>query len=422
MSDTLTLVNELTGWRIFVRPASYRGVPFWTEVTEGQGGRRKVVHEFPQRDDPYIEDLGRCAKRHKIAAFVLGDGYMLLRDALISACQDYPDAATLVHPYLGELSCHAGALTYRESQQFGGSAIFDIEFIEDGAQPSPISGSDTASALLGGLASLQQVLATAYQSVSLVAVDTAFVLTYATTLLQLASTMFVGLPASTVAPVGTLPAAIAATPSVDADTASAVQAAFSACVDAVVAAETAPIVVTDDPVLPTNPILAPPLDPSGGLAALASWGSTLAAPPGVGAVQGAQAQQQAAIVALVQGNAVAAVLAIYAQIDWPTVNDAEAARGQVVALLGAQADTAAAAGQDDLYRAWLAITGLAVQDLIQRVQGLPTQAPYAAPMVLPALTLAGLLYQDASRADELVAMNDVAHPLFMPIAGLRLSA
>jgi len=41
---------------------------------------------------------------------------------------------------------------------------------------------------------------------------------------------------------------------------------------------------------------------------------------------------------------------------------------------------------------------------------------------MPSLALAQLFYQDATRAPELEAMNDVAHPLFMPATGIRLAA
>ena len=57
-------------------PASFRGVPF--EVSSGslKGGRRTVVHEYPQRDKPYVEDLGKAARQITIEAFFVGDNYI----------------------------------------------------------------------------------------------------------------------------------------------------------------------------------------------------------------------------------------------------------------------------------------------------------------------------------------------------------
>jgi hypothetical protein len=47
---------------------------------------------------------------------------------------------------------------------------------------------------------------------------------------------------------------------------------------------------------------------------------------------------------------------------------------------------------------------------------------YARPRPPVALALAYRLYQDATRASELVALNDAPHPLFMPMQGKALAA
>ncbi len=425
MSNSLTTIgaiaSSILSWRNNLRPASFRGVPFYTTVTQGAGGRRLVVHEFPERDDAYTEDLGRKAQRHRVTAFVVGDDYMDQRDALISACQDHPDAALLVHPYLGDLMCRAGQLSWKESQEHGGSAILDIEFVEDGPQPGPTAGDDTASALLRGIAAMVQLAIQAYGIASVIARDPAAVVGLGAALLGDAGASILGLPASTLTSIAGLAANIGANVGNDAATAAAVAAAFQSCASSAVAASTAPA-PTDDPVAGNIPTIAAPADPSGGLAGLVSWGNSFIAPMGAGANQLAQAQQQQAIVTLVQGNALLAMLQVYAQIDWPTVNAADAARAQALGLIDAQAEAAALAGQDDLYRGWLAITGLVIADFIARCQNLPALAGYSVPMVFPSLALAQTFYQNASRAEELEAMNGVRHPLFMPHDGLRLSA
>jgi prophage DNA circulation protein len=47
-------------------------------------------------------------------------------------------------------------------------------------------------------------------------------------------------------------------------------------------------------------------------------------------------------------------------------------------------------------------------------QQLPQLIRYTRPRPPAALTLAYRLYQDATRASELAALNDAPHPLFMP--------
>lgn len=56
-------------WRDRLRDASFRGVPFSVEDDEGSFGRRVQVHEYPNRDKPFTEDLGRATRRMTINAY-----------------------------------------------------------------------------------------------------------------------------------------------------------------------------------------------------------------------------------------------------------------------------------------------------------------------------------------------------------------
>ena len=42
-----------------LRPASYRGVPFFVDFDEDESGKRVQVHEFAKRDDPWPEEMGQ---------------------------------------------------------------------------------------------------------------------------------------------------------------------------------------------------------------------------------------------------------------------------------------------------------------------------------------------------------------------------
>jgi prophage DNA circulation protein len=160
-------------------------------------------------------------------------------------------------------------------------------------------------------------------------------------------------------------------------------------------------------------------DPTYGLVGLASWGPALPAPAGLQVNVQQQAQQ--AIIDLVCSAAVVAVAQIYANTTWTTSNAAAAAKTQMLALLQDRLLASAAIGDDALYQAWLGVTGLVIADLTQRAQNLPSLTSYATPNRLPAPVLAQILYQDATQADLLVALNDVIHPGFMPAAGLALT-
>ena len=60
-------------WREQLLQASFRGVEFQTDGhTARAAGRRAVTHEYPGRDEPYTEDLGKRTKGYSIEAWVVG--------------------------------------------------------------------------------------------------------------------------------------------------------------------------------------------------------------------------------------------------------------------------------------------------------------------------------------------------------------
>jgi prophage DNA circulation protein len=161
-------------------------------------------------------------------------------------------------------------------------------------------------------------------------------------------------------------------------------------------------------------------DPSGGLADLANWGADiLAANSGSTPTLALRAANAVATVDLVRGAAVVAVAQVYAGTDWTSAN---AARDQLASVIDARTLAAAAAGQDSLYAAWQALASVALQDLALRAQQLPRLVGYTRPSPPAALALAYRLYQDSTRATQLVALNDAPHPLFMQLSGQALAA
>lgn len=130
------------GWREQLREASFRGVPFLYEEAALEAGRRIVRHEYPLRDDPYHEDLGRAARVFRVTAFVLGDDYMAARDRLIEAV-DAQGQGTLVHPYYGTIEVVCLRARVRESTRQGGMATFELEFERAGENRFPSATVDT---------------------------------------------------------------------------------------------------------------------------------------------------------------------------------------------------------------------------------------------------------------------------------------
>ena len=135
-------------WRDRIQPASFKGVPFAVSGDDKEAGRRTVVHEFPQREDVYVEDLGAATNRFTVQAFVLGSDYMDKRDALERVLNE-PGPGTLVHPWYGEITVSQTApYKVRHSAEDGGMAVFTLSFARDGAPASPAAAVNAQSRAL----------------------------------------------------------------------------------------------------------------------------------------------------------------------------------------------------------------------------------------------------------------------------------
>lgn len=156
LSSTAT-AGSFSGWRAKMRTAIFRGVEFGVTDAEGEGGRRTVLHEFPQRDLPYVEDMGLATAKFSIQAFVLGADYMDKRDKLKAALEK-PGVGTLVHPWMGELQvAQSGPYKIHETAQDGGMAVFALQFVRSDAPSSPTGtvNSGRSAKLFGGAAGSQ---------------------------------------------------------------------------------------------------------------------------------------------------------------------------------------------------------------------------------------------------------------------------
>lgn len=120
--------------------ASFRGVPFFVETADRGGGRRAVVHEFPLRDEPFVEDLGRKARSFRVDGYVIGDDYLLQKNALLDALESTAGPGELILPYYGGQAIRAicTSISVRETRADGGMAVFALEFTETPTQvPTP---------------------------------------------------------------------------------------------------------------------------------------------------------------------------------------------------------------------------------------------------------------------------------------------
>jgi hypothetical protein len=154
-------------WRDRLMPASFRGVPFGVREESGTFGRRVETHEYPGRDQPYTEDLGRTSRRYTLQAYLVGDDYFDQRDALITAV-DTPGPGTLVHPFYGEMViCIDGEVRISHSGDAGRMCSIEFSFVEAGELAFPTSGLATEQKLISSSSELDDAIGGAFGDFSL---------------------------------------------------------------------------------------------------------------------------------------------------------------------------------------------------------------------------------------------------------------
>lgn len=125
-------------WQDDLRPASFRGVPFKVENHSNTSGRRVTFHEFPNRDKPYPEDLGKVGETFKIDGYLIGDDIKTQLENMKRAADAY-GAAELVHPRLGTLTVQCGPFTWEENKRDGRMIKISFQFYEGGSNAFPNS-------------------------------------------------------------------------------------------------------------------------------------------------------------------------------------------------------------------------------------------------------------------------------------------
>lgn len=123
-----------------LRKASYDGVSFEVSSSDVNFGRRTVTHEYPQRDTPYTEDLGRLKRTFTITGFILGDDYISRTKRLIEKLETNGGTAKkLIHPWLGSLQVYSidtPKVSWNAEKRI---STFSIAFVEAGSLDNPTS-------------------------------------------------------------------------------------------------------------------------------------------------------------------------------------------------------------------------------------------------------------------------------------------
>ncbi len=128
-----------------LRPASFRGVPFSVTESTFTVGRRIHVFEYPQRDKPFVEDLGKSAREITVTAVFAGADYISGMQKLLDAMEQ-EGSGVLIHPMLGSMKVtpkESTKVTY--STKDCGYSFATLTFVESGDYVYPTSVVDTAA-------------------------------------------------------------------------------------------------------------------------------------------------------------------------------------------------------------------------------------------------------------------------------------
>ena len=125
-----------------LRPGSFRGVPFETVDSTYSVGRRVVVHEYPQRDTPFVEDLGRKAREITFTAVVAGADYIAKMQRLVEALEK-PGSGVLIHPWFGKIDATPKSVSTVTFTKKIRTASVKLTFVESGKRELPKSSSGT---------------------------------------------------------------------------------------------------------------------------------------------------------------------------------------------------------------------------------------------------------------------------------------
>lgn len=392
-------------WRDQLLPASLDGVSFFVDSHDHAFGRRQAIHEYPERDKPYPEDLGRRTRQYTIEAYVLasaivggvrGDDYFAARDALLRTCEN-PGTKQLVHPYLGALDVVVTDCRLRESTAEGGVARFSIECVESGDNLFPSATSDTAGAVGDACDAATAIVKNDFANMFDVDDTFAYLADSATATINKMSEEL-RKESARISKIGSKLTTVSA--SID---------RFGAALGSLIRA---PANLANDAVGVIVAVAGVTTDVRAAFGAyerLFDFGSDEDAVPLTTTTRQQQADNQAALHDLVQRTAAIEAARAAASLEYDSNDDAVAVRDSIAEQL----DALMADASDDVYAALSDVHAAMVRDITTRGANLARIVSYTPGTTLPALVVAYSLYGDATRDAEIVARNRLRHPGFV---------
>lgn len=476
----------MTSWIKQLNPASFRGIRFGVLGGEARFGRRVALHEYPGRDKPYVEDLGRSTRRITLVGFLLensliygGDGVIEQRELLIGAAEK-AGAGVLVHPTLGQLtvSIPDGGLGVVERWDEGRYFELHFTFIESGERVFPaakVAHKTLLDSLVDklGIASLsdfvrsvEAVVSTVFKAIKAVQGLISDALDMVESVIEVGQSA-VNAVIDTVASFQQIVGRI----SHDASSITSLVSLLSGDYGRYSSGATTSALQKSQSSTSSTQTMADLIADSvvqrAAVTAASEALATAASGFSADTVEGFAAAAQALVAAVVAGIATPADqirllsdLATFTTDDYSSTSqigqaktvaqfvtasllrraaigalataasnyapssydDAVNVRDTMVAFIDAEILIAGDMADDSTYGALRALRQAVVADLDARGASLSPLETFTYGDNLPSLVLANRLYQDASRSDELIGEADPIHPAFMPSSFRALSS
>jgi prophage DNA circulation protein len=432
-------------------PASFRGAPFAVIDDAIAGGRRIALHEYPGRDEPWAEDMGRAARRFRFRGFIVdGDivfagGPIQLQRALLIAALEKAGPGTLTHPTLGILNVAVNSFSIGQDLGAGRASSVEIDFVESGKQVFPTLLTNSSGILSAANLAKLAIAADFVRAVVLAAatggshddvatvsrlwsVNVGVLASDATALSRLTSQLpgsfgrysaggnsgyasdgaaiyAIGTPISTLVADASTNRALIAT--ADSDLADTIAEVTVSTTDGDVAAAVAALV---------DALGAACADPADAVRLLVDLqGFSPPGPIAAGAMGGSVSD-------VFRRSAAIALVAAAGRYQPTSYDDAAAKLSMIAEMLDAEMLIAGDAGADDTFKALRDLRTAIINDLRERGASLAPIQTVTVGRPLPALALAQRLYRDPDRADELIRQANPVSPLFMPTTFKALAA
>lgn len=390
-----------TLWR-----TSYKGASFWVETDQASGGRRLVVHEFPMRDVPYVEDLGERYHEFTVTAYVASDRADTEAASLMSMCATR-GPGILVLPTIGPVVVRCAEFSRTHVRDRLGYIAHSLKFIREGALGALISSASLINMIFVQSEATASAAVSAYTRVAMIK----DVPDYVQKSLQTGTE-------NALATLEAVRTSVNVEPVANAEQRNAIESAYTKLPEVMASEDTDELAVVAGTITSVALSLVENMEPSSGLASMVSVieATPIATEPA--ASETSVWRFSVAVNTQAANNLlrIAALTAYCEAVARVKVGDRRAAitlRANVSSYFEEQLG-ALSSDEYEIYNALIKLRDATVNYLSRAIIDLAPVVRVAASYQMPSLFWAWRLYKDPTRSSELVDRNRVAHPSFMP--------